>query len=84
MALTKCRECSKEVSAKAAACPHCGHPLKVSADTRARLFKVIGGLCMAVGMVASMAEAAGATKASWGFGLLAAGFVLFIVGRAFQ
>ena len=27
MALTKCPECSKEVSSQAVACPHCGFPL---------------------------------------------------------
>lgn len=30
MALTKCPECSKEVSTQAAACPHCGCPLKAT------------------------------------------------------
>lgn len=28
MALKNCPECEKEVSSEAAACPHCGHPLK--------------------------------------------------------
>ena len=28
MALIKCRECSKQISDKANACPHCGCPLK--------------------------------------------------------
>ena len=27
MALIKCRECKKDVSDKAAACPHCGRPV---------------------------------------------------------
>ena len=28
MALTKCPECSGDVSDKAAACPHCGYPMR--------------------------------------------------------
>ena len=28
MALKECKECGKEVSSKAAACPHCGNPMK--------------------------------------------------------
>ena len=28
MAMTKCPECSKEVSSEAKTCPHCGYPLK--------------------------------------------------------
>ncbi|MFZ3088021.1 MAG: zinc-ribbon domain-containing protein [Methylotenera sp.] len=28
MALSKCKECGKEVSSKAEACPHCGAPIK--------------------------------------------------------
>jgi uncharacterized membrane protein YvbJ len=27
MALTRCEECGREVSSKAAACPHCGAPI---------------------------------------------------------
>ena len=30
MALIACPECAKEISDKAAACPHCGHPMKDS------------------------------------------------------
>src|SRR4051812_25355947 len=28
MALIKCPDCCKDVSTKAVACPHCGHPVK--------------------------------------------------------
>jgi len=28
MALIDCPECSKQISDQAAACPHCGHPIK--------------------------------------------------------
>lgn len=31
MALTKCRECGKEISTEAASCPHCGAPMKTAA-----------------------------------------------------
>jgi hypothetical protein len=27
MALIRCTECGRDVSSKAAACPHCGHPI---------------------------------------------------------
>lgn len=32
MALIQCPECSKEISDKAAACPHCGNPLTPRPD----------------------------------------------------
>lgn len=32
MAIVLCPECKKEVSEKAATCPHCGYPLNVSAQ----------------------------------------------------
>jgi len=35
MALVKCPECGKDVSSKAAACPHCGHPINGSAPPQA-------------------------------------------------
>lgn len=33
MALTKCSECGKDVSDKAAACPNCGNPIYAEAVT---------------------------------------------------
>lgn len=35
MALVACEDCSREVSTKAAACPHCGCPVPGDADSRA-------------------------------------------------
>lgn len=32
MALIKCPECSREISDKAAACPHCGFPISKSSE----------------------------------------------------
>ena len=32
MALVKCKECGKEISTKADKCPHCGAPIKKSAN----------------------------------------------------
>ena len=34
MALTRCPECSGQVSDQAATCPHCGYPLHRAADSR--------------------------------------------------
>src|SRR5690242_15818053 len=35
MALIKCPECAKDVSDAAAACPHCGHPIRQAPPTPA-------------------------------------------------
>jgi hypothetical protein len=43
MALTKCKECKKEVSTKADKCPHCGAPVKKQ-----------GGLLRATGVILVM------------------------------
>lgn len=32
MALISCPECAKDVSSAAASCPHCGHPIRPSAE----------------------------------------------------
>jgi len=33
MESSTCKECGKEVSSEAAACPHCGHPAAPQSDT---------------------------------------------------
>lgn len=35
MALIECAECKKEVSNKAASCPHCGAPIATASEARA-------------------------------------------------
>lgn len=35
MALVNCRECGKQISDRAAACPHCGFPMRVGVDLSA-------------------------------------------------
>jgi len=42
MALTSCYECSKEISDKAPACPHCGAPKKKGALGESDISEVIG------------------------------------------
>jgi hypothetical protein len=52
MALINCRECGKEISDLAAACPHCGAPLKVaapssrSASSNTGCLAIVGGLAV--------------------------------------
>lgn len=56
MALVPCRECQREISSEAPACPHCGAPKLLDAACRNCLFPVMAGAtvcpqCGAVGPV---------------------------------
>ena len=87
MALIKCSECGKEVSDKATACPNCGAPPS-SGQARQRRdnppvrvvragwrWEAIGALLVIGGLIAGVAGA------SFGWLVLAVGFVIFIFGR---
>ena len=50
MSLEKCRECGKDVSSEAKACPHCGAVVKTTSGPFAMLGWFAGGL-LAVGVV---------------------------------
>lgn len=52
MALIKCRECGREISDRAAACPHCGLPLQpVSRPAPEVIIERRGGCMSAIGWV---------------------------------
>ena len=48
MESSNCKECGKEVSSEAAACPHCGHPTSPQSDTTSYTLKVIIISCIVV------------------------------------
>lgn len=89
MALIKCRECSREISDKAAACPGCGAPNGASNGTNASThvtakraggkWEGIGFILIVIGMVVAMA-ADGPVATIGGFAIVA-GLVTFIFGR---
>lgn len=51
MALIKCPECSKEISDKAASCPHCGYSLKpvASPHKRSSILPIFLLICCIIG-----------------------------------
>jgi DNA-directed RNA polymerase subunit RPC12/RpoP len=75
MALIKCSECGKDVSDKAASCPHCGAPLLPAARRAARPWEVVGTLLVIGGVIASVAGS------EYGLFALLGGFVIFLIGR---
>ncbi len=49
MESSSCKECGKEVSSEAAACPHCGHPTAPQSDTTSNnTLKIIIISCVVV------------------------------------
>ena len=89
MALINCPECNKEISDKAAACPHCGAPSKPSKPSgaptkRSRskpskpagcFLQLIGGALLFYGIILWSTESAGS-----GIPLLVIGIVLVLIG----
>lgn len=79
MALVKCRECGKEISDKAAACPSCGAPMAGGAPVRVTRvgakYEQIGFGLIVVGLIALLAGV------HWGGIAMLVGFVVFLVGR---
>lgn len=55
MSLTNCPECGAEISDKAAACPHCGHPINPTQPTQAKPEKKHGCLVMSLIIVGAVA-----------------------------
>jgi len=54
MALTRCKECGREVSTKAEVCPHCGVVVKKKTSGCATLVAIIGGVAVVGYIAASM------------------------------
>lgn len=92
MSLIACAECGRQVSDKAASCPHCGAPIATAAKAEAtvttqltsrkfELQQLIAVAAIIGGMlIAIVAETAGAR--GFGGALAAAGLIVFIVARA--
>lgn len=75
MSLIKCAACAREISPNAAACPHCGEPMRPQVvEKTTNWLKVIASLLMVVGVVGAMVQSV------LGYGLLI-GFFLFVVAR---
>lgn len=91
MALTKCSECGREVSDKAAACLGCGAPIApergISLDSSAHAsvtrtgakWEGLGFILIIAGMLAAMAS--DGIVGTVGGVSVAAGFVVFLIGR---
>ncbi len=75
MALTTCKECASRVSNKAASCPTCGAPLRGAAISG----EGAGFLLIVSGMLTAMA--AQPPLSTWGGVAIAAGVVVFLMGR---
>jgi len=86
MALIACPECTRQVSDKAASCPHCGNPLAklenaqevttIEATGKSWKFvQVVGVILIVVGLVALFSEVVA------GLPLGVVGVVLYVVGR---
>ncbi len=86
MALIACPECTRQVSDKAASCPHCGNPLAklennpevttIEATGKSWKFVQLAGVILIViGLVAVFSEVVA------GLPLGVVGVVLYIVGR---
>lgn len=56
MALMKCPECTREISDKAPACPHCGYPIAAAAQ---------GGPAIHGGNAADIARTGGKVATTW-------------------
>lgn len=56
MAMTKCKECGKEISTKAGACPNCGAKVKKQVGILGIIFSLIVGGAIFSGVTASKKE----------------------------
>lgn len=65
MALISCSECSKEISDRAASCPHCGAP--------------VGAAALVVNRGADESESKKSSVWKWLFGVPIGGFVLVMI-----
>ena len=96
MALIKCPECNRDVSDKAATCPHCGYPLGWTAPglrrvqviertgKRWKAIRALGWLLILVGAVVLMRQlgANDARGVTLGWRICGAGVACLVAGRA--
>lgn len=74
--LVSCRACTKTISVNAAACPHCGEPIRPHQVVKpTNWVKITGGLLMIFGVIGCAAQ-----SMIGGF-MMVVGFVLFVIGR---
>lgn len=78
MALVACKECGREVSDQAGACPHCGVSIRKSKRV---LLKAAGAVLMVAGAIGYAGFGFGHT---WPTLLLVGGFLVFVAGRMFD
>lgn len=83
MALTKCRECEKEVSDQALSCPGCGCPMVVASPvdegrSSGGVFEFVGFALILGGLVSCMASDDVGSGSSLA---LVMGFCVFLAGR---
>lgn len=85
MALTRCQDCSAEVSSDVSACPKCGKDfaaLKAAEDSRAAMTWKLGGIALNfLGMIVIVVEVAAGTGTSLGALMFWLGVFAFFVGR---
>lgn len=74
MALIECAECKKEVSDKAAACPHCGAPVAAAAPKRGSYYDDAPAVADAV-----PPKASGSSWWKWLIGVPVGGFLLLML-----
>ena len=76
MALIRCRECSREISDTAKACPHCGYVNKAKNNKAAmeQTVKEFAAVAVSAVLIVVIGAANGWVVVSWiGWGLLLAG-----------
>lgn len=85
MALVRCKECGKEISDKASACPSCGAPMAGDSTVHVRVTRTgakwegLGFVLIAAGLVSMLTGNAIASMV--GTLMLFVGFVVFLIGR---
>ena len=89
MSLVACSECAKQISDKAAACPHCGAPIArplehtVTTQTTSKKFKLqelAGVMLLIVGMLIAIIAGTGGVRLT-GAIMMAGGVVIYISAR---
>ena len=83
MSLTRCPDCSTQVSTLASACPKCGRPLSAPpAPSSGGGLKIIGVIACVAAPVVWFLPFDGAGMAA--VGAFLAGMVIFVVGRLME